>query len=105
MNAGSPCRCTDRADRQTQGRFIGKEVQSTPIDCSRMHRMKDVACLLLVVIAFVSTAYGQRVTRDIPYATAHERQVLAVYAPDGSKKLPGGFWIHGAGPQAARQRL
>ncbi len=33
---------------------------------------------VLVAIACVSDAYAQRVTRDIPYATAHERQVLDV---------------------------
>src|SRR5438874_10003055 len=100
MNLGSRCRCTDRADRQAPGRFIGKEVESTPIDCSRMHRMKHVTCLLVVAIAFVSTAYAQRVTRDIPYATAHERQMLDIYAPDGAKNLPVVFWIHGGGWQA-----
>ena len=67
--------------------------------------MKHVTCLLLVAIAFVSTAYAQRVTRDIPYATAHERQVLDVYAPDGAKNLPVVFWIHGGGWQAGNKSM
>ena len=67
--------------------------------------MKHVTCLLLVAIAFVSTAYAQRVTRDIPYATAHERQVLDVYAPDGAKNLPVIFWIHGGGWQAGDKSM
>ena len=38
--------------------------------------------------------------RDIPYAeSAHERQVLDVYAPSDAKKLPVVFWIHGGGWQ------
>ena len=62
--------------------------------------MKHFACLLLVAIACVSDVYAQRVIRDIPYATAHERQALDVYAPDGAKNLPVVFWIHGGGWQA-----
>ena len=41
--------------------------------------MKHLTCLLLVAIASVSDAYAQPVTRDIRYATAHERQVLACH--------------------------
>ena len=67
--------------------------------------MKHVTCLLLVAVAFASTAYAQRVTRDIPYATAHERQVLDVYAPDGAKNLPVVFWIHGGGWQAGNKSM
>jgi arylformamidase len=70
-----------------------------------MHRMKHVTCLLLAAIAFASTPYAQRVTRDIPYATAHERQVLDVYAPDGAKNLPVVFWIHGGGWQAGNKGM
>lgn len=62
--------------------------------------MKHLTCALLVAIACVSDAYAQRVTRDVPYATTHERQVLDVYAPDGAKNLPVVFWIHGGGWQA-----
>jgi acetyl esterase/lipase len=39
-------------------------------------------------------AHAQAVTRDIPYATAHPRQVLDVHAPAGAKNLPVLFWIH-----------
>ena len=67
--------------------------------------MKHFTCLLLVAIACVSGAYAQRVTRDIPYATAHERQVLDVYAPDGAKNLPVVFWIHGGGWQAGNKSM
>src|SRR4029079_4849161 len=67
--------------------------------------MKHVTCLLLVAIACVSDAYAQRVTRDIPYATAHERQVLDVYAPEGAKNLPVVFWIHGGGWQAGNKSM
>ncbi len=61
--------------------------------------MKHFTCLLLVAAACVSEAHAQRVTRDIPYATAHERQVLDVHAPAGAKNLPVVFWIHGGGWQ------
>jgi acetyl esterase/lipase len=64
-----------------------------------MHSMKDFACLLLVAVACVFEAHAQRVTRDIPYARAHERQVLDVHAPAGAKNLPVVFWIHGGGWQ------
>ncbi len=67
--------------------------------------MKHFTCLLLVAIACVSDAYAQHVTRDIPYATAHERQVLDVYAPDGAKNLPVVFWIHGGGWQAGDKSM
>ena len=69
------------------------------------HSMKHFTSLLLVAIACVSDAYAQRVTRDIPYATAHERQVLDVYAPDGAKNLPVVFWIHGGGWQAGNKSM
>src|SRR5262245_61805235 len=64
-----------------------------------MRSMKYVTWLLLFVVACASDAYAQRVTRDIPYATAHERQVVDIYAPDGAKNLPVVFWIHGGGWQ------
>jgi acetyl esterase/lipase len=64
-----------------------------------MRSMKQVACLLLVALACAPEAYAQRVTRDIPYATAHERQVLDVHAPAAAKNLPVVFWIHGGGWQ------
>jgi acetyl esterase/lipase len=67
--------------------------------------MKSVTCFLLVAIVGVSTAFAQRVTSDIPYATAHERQVLDVYASDGAKNLPVVFWIHGGGWQAGNKSM
>jgi arylformamidase len=55
---------------------------------------------LLVGLAFVATASGQNVSRNLPYASpAHERQVLDVYTPPGAKNLPVVFWIHGGGWQ------
>lgn len=36
---------------------------------------------------------------NVPYATAHERQVLDIYAPAGAKNLPVIFWVHGGGWQ------
>src|SRR6187455_1570939 len=59
----------------------------------------------LLVLACVSEARAQPVTRDIPYAKAHERQVLDVYAPTGAKKLPVVFWIHGGGWQGGDKSL
>jgi arylformamidase len=64
-----------------------------------MPSMKYFPCVLLVALVCVSEARAQRVTRDIPYATAHERLVLDVYAPAGAKNLPVVFWIHGGGWQ------
>lgn len=61
--------------------------------------MRHAIGIFLVVLASVSGAYAQPVWRDIPYATAHERQVLDVYAPAGAKHLPVVFWIHGGGWQ------
>jgi arylformamidase len=67
--------------------------------------MKRVICLFIAVIADVSAAQAQHVTRDIPYATAHERQVLDVYAPAGAKNLPVVFWIHGGGWQTGDKTM
>lgn len=61
--------------------------------------------LLLIAVACVPDAYAQRVTKDIAYATAHERQVLDVYAPDGAKNLPVVFWIHGGGWQSGDKTM
>jgi acetyl esterase/lipase len=55
--------------------------------------------------ASVSLASAQQVTRDIPYATAHQRQVLDVYAPAGAKNLPVVFWIHGGGWQTGDKSM
>jgi acetyl esterase/lipase len=70
-----------------------------------MNSMRHLTCLLLVASACASDAYAQRVTRDIPYATVHEQQVLDVYAPDGAKSLPVVFWIHGGGWQAGDKSM
>lgn len=68
--------------------------------------MKPLTCFfLLLAIGNVSNAYAQRATRDIPYANAHERQVLDVYAPEGAKNLPVVFWIHGGGWQAGNKGM
>jgi arylformamidase len=70
-----------------------------------MRSMKHFTCFLLVAVACVSAAHAQSVTRDIPYATAHERQVLDVYAPAGAKNLPVVFWIHGGGWQTGNKSM
>ena len=67
--------------------------------------MKRVTCILLVALACGSAASAQQVTRDIPYAAAHERQVLDVYAPAGAKNLPVVFWIHGGGWQSGDKSM
>ena len=69
--------------------------------------MKRLTCALLLVVAVACVAgvQAQNVTRDIPYATAHERQVLDVYAPAGAKNLPVVFWIHGGGWQAGNKGM
>ena len=61
--------------------------------------------LLLVTVACVSAAHAQGVTRDIPYDSAHERQVLDVYARPGAKNLPVVFWIHGGGWQSGDKSM
>src|SRR3982751_4348039 len=70
-----------------------------------MQPMKLVSCLLVVAVALAGDAYAQSVTRDIPYATAHERQVLDVYTPAGAKNFPVVFWIHGGGWQAGNKSM
>jgi acetyl esterase/lipase len=67
--------------------------------------MKYFTCLLLVAVGCVSEARAQGVPRTIPYATAHERQVLDVYAPAGAKNLPVVFWIHGGGWQTGDKSM
>ena len=67
--------------------------------------MKHFICLLLVTVAWVSEAHAQTVTCDIPYNTAHERQVLDVHAPAGAKNLPVVFWIHGGGWQTGDKSM
>ncbi len=67
--------------------------------------MKLLTCVLLATVGCAADAHAQRVTRDIPYATAHLRQVLAVHAPDGAKHLPVVFWIHGGGWQTGDKSM
>ena len=72
-----------------------------------MSRASEVVISLagVVLVASVSRAGAQQVTRDIPYATAHPRQVLDVYAPAGAKNLPVVFWIHGGGWQTGDKSM
>jgi arylformamidase len=70
-----------------------------------MHAMKPFTYLLLVAVASVSQSNAQPVTRDVPYATAHPRQVLDVHAPPGAKNLPVVFWIHGGGWQSGDKSM
>ena len=72
-----------------------------------MRTMKRCLSITLLALACVwaSKAHAERITRDIKYATAHERQVLDVYAPDDAKNLPVVFWIHGGGWQAGDKTM
>jgi acetyl esterase/lipase len=67
--------------------------------------MKCRIALLLLPLAWTVEAAAQPVKRDIPYATAHARQVLDVYAPAGAKELPVVFWIHGGGWQTGDKSM
>ena len=67
--------------------------------------MRALTCVIVVAVACVSEAHAQRVTRDIPYATAHQRQVLDLYAPADAKNLPVVFWIHGGGWQTGDKSM
>jgi acetyl esterase/lipase len=67
--------------------------------------MKLFTCVLFAAAACVAEAQAQNVTRDVRYATAHERQMLDVYAPAGAKNAPVVFWIHGGGWQAGDRTL
>ena len=62
-------------------------------------------CFLLVTVASVPEASAPRVTSNIPYGTASERQVLDVHAPAGAKNLPVVFWIHGGGWQTGDKTM
>ena len=66
--------------------------------------MLPIAPFVLAVITAAS-AQARPVTSDIPYATAHERQVLDVHAPAGAKNLPVVFWIHGGGWQTGDKTM
>jgi arylformamidase len=67
--------------------------------------MRLLILTLPMMLALSSQAQPQRVSRDIHYATAHERQVLDVYAPEGAKNLPVVFWIHGGGWQSGDKSM
>src|SRR5687768_11520137 len=70
-----------------------------------MQPMKHVTRVLVVALASVAETHAQGVTRDVPYATASERQVLDVHAPAGAKNLPVVFWIHGGGWQTGDKSM
>jgi acetyl esterase/lipase len=70
-----------------------------------MDPMTHTICLALAAAACVAGAHAQRATRDIPYGTASERQVLDVHAPGGAKNLPVVFWIHGGGWQTGDKSM
>ena len=55
--------------------------------------------------ALLSEVHAQISTRNIRYASAHERQVLDVYAPEHAKTLPVVFWIHGGGWQSGDKSM
>lgn len=67
--------------------------------------MKPATCLFLAFVACASEAHAQRVSSNIPYAAASDRQVLDVYAPEGAKSLPVVFWIHGGGWQSGDKTM
>jgi arylformamidase len=67
--------------------------------------MKQLLGLVLVAIMSASEVGAQPVKSNVPYATAHERQVLDVYAPAGAKNLPVVFWIHGGGWQSGDKTM
>ena len=70
-----------------------------------MQAIRHFIGLLFVAVACFAEAQAQTVTRDIPYATTHERQVLDVYAPVGATNLPVVFWIHGGGWQSGDKSM
>lgn len=66
--------------------------------------MKWVAFPIVGFALLFTSARGQEIKRDVPYASpALERQVLDIYTPAGAKKLPVVFWIHGGGWQAGNK--
>ncbi len=67
--------------------------------------MNHLTCFLFATVVCIPDAQAQRVTREIPYAVAHDRQVLDVYAPDGAKRLPEVFWIHRGGWQTVDKSI
>lgn len=65
--------------------------------------MKPFLCWL-AGLAIAASLGAQTVQRDLPYGTAHARQVLDLHAPANAKGLPVVFWIHGGGWQAGDKR-
>jgi arylformamidase len=62
--------------------------------------MKHLLVLLVLSCSLCSNLLGQKVQRDIPYASPGlERQILDIYSPKDAKNLPVVFWIHGGGWQ------
>ena len=70
-----------------------------------MPAIRRLTGFLLVAVVCAAPAHAQPVRRDIPYGTAHERQVLDVYAPPGANNLPVVFWIHGGGWQSGDKSM
>lgn len=70
-----------------------------------MHGMKHLVFALLAAVVWVHETQGQPATRDVRYGSAHERQVLDVYAPAGARNLPVVFWIHGGGWQTGDKSM
>jgi arylformamidase len=70
-----------------------------------MHTIKHATGLLLILIATAAAAGAQQVTRDVPYGTAHPRQILDIHAPAAAKNLPVVFWIHGGGWQTGDKSM
>ncbi len=61
---------------------------------------------VLVSVALAATGWSQPTPRTFAYVdSAHERQVLDVYAPSGANNLPVVFWIHGGGWQTGDKSL
>ena len=67
--------------------------------------MTRITWLLGVTLATASTGLAQRASRDVAYDTAHQRQVLDVYAPAAARNLPVVFWIHGGGWQTGDKSM
>jgi hypothetical protein len=59
-----------------------------------------LCCLAALLVLGRALAADPVVTRNVPYGTDHERQVLDIHAPPGAKDAPVVFWIHGGGWQA-----
>jgi arylformamidase len=67
--------------------------------------MRYLSAVAIFAVAAIAQVQAQTVSRNIPYATAHERQVLDIYASPGAKDLPVVFWIHGGGWQSGDKSM